>query len=137
MSLKLDQMLRDADVLSARIDASRARKRIVPTGNQTAIAQQLGLHARDLAEGTALSPNSRSESFQPIPPGIAETKPRFDQDAVSNVVDLKELARMLGLKAEEIAERLKADKDREAKELSLNSVETAPGYVPFCVNEIR
>jgi hypothetical protein len=78
----------------------------MPTEDQKAIAWQLGLHVQDLAERTALALNARSESFQPVPVGIAATKPRFDQAPVSNVVDLKEVARILGLKEEEIAERL-------------------------------
>jgi hypothetical protein len=100
------------------------------TREQREIASMLKLDARDLAKRIALNSanavkpgeyvsmnvrdmpliaaHARSESFQPIPAGIAAMPKTLTKDAVSDTATLAEIARQLGIEPTEFARRLAA-----------------------------
>jgi DNA-binding Lrp family transcriptional regulator len=103
---------------------------LTPTKEQKEFARMLGLDASDLAKRVALNSangikrgdyvstsvrelpliaaHARSESFQPIPAGIAAMPKTLTKDAVSDTATLAEIARQLGIEPTELARRLAA-----------------------------
>jgi DNA-binding Lrp family transcriptional regulator len=112
---------------------------LTPTASQKEIARMLGLDARDLAKRVALNSangikqggyvstsvrdlplveaHARSESYQPIPAGIAAPPKTLTKDAVSDVATLAEIARMLGIEPAVFAERLRVQAAQEAEDV--------------------
>jgi hypothetical protein len=108
-----------------------------PTDDQKEIARVLGIDASDLAKRVALNSangikqgeytstsvrelpliaaHARSESYQPIPAGIAAPPKTLTKDSVSDVATLAEVARMLGIEPAVFAERLRVQAAEEAE----------------------
>jgi hypothetical protein len=112
---------------------------VTPTSEQKKIARMLGIDASDLAKRVALNSangikqgeytstnvrdlpliaaHARSESYQPIPAGIAAAPTTLTNDSVSDVATLAEVARMLGIEPAVFAERLRAQAAQEGEDV--------------------
>jgi len=119
-------------VISLELPTGRiATMTVIPTRDQREIATMLKLDASDLAariaanSASAVKPgeyvstsvrdmpliaaHARTESYQPVPAGIAAMPKTLTKNAVSDVATLGEIARQLGIEPTEFARRLAAD----------------------------
>jgi hypothetical protein len=99
-----------------KLDPRDLAKRIaLNSANSVKRGEYVSTSVRDLP---LIAAHARSESYQPIPAGIAAPPKTLTKDSVSDVATLAEIARMLGIEPSVFAERLRAQAAQEAERVS-------------------